>query len=129
MKNTRIDFMAVVIVLLAGCVPVFAHHGMAGYDSTKLATVKGTVTAIEFANPHVLVHLEVKGASGNIEKWLVEGTSPNMLVREGWNKNNVKPGDIITATGHPAKNGANAMRIEKLVLSNGQELTFTGPGS
>ncbi len=75
------------------------------------------------------MQLNVKGNNGSVEKWVVEGTSPNMLVREGWAKNTVKPGDEITATGHPAKDGSKALRIEKLVLSNGQELTFLGPGS
>ncbi len=129
MKKARFSFMAVVTVFLTVSVPVFAHHGRAGYDSTKLSTVKGTVSAVEFVNPHVQVHLDVKGSHGEVEKWLVEGTSPNMLVREGWEKNTVKPGDEITATGHPAKDGAKAMRIEKLVLPSGQELTFVGPGS
>jgi Family of unknown function (DUF6152) len=117
------------VAILAVSVPVLAHHGRAGYDTAKLATVKGTVTSVEFMNPHVLVQLEVKASNGTMEKWQVEGTSPNMLVREGWAKNTVKPGDEITATGHPAKDGAKAMRIEKLVLPNGQELTFVGPGS
>ena len=129
MKKARFSFTAVVTVLLTVSVPVFAHHGRAGYDSTKLSTVKGTVSAVEFVNPHVQVHLDVKGSHGEVEKWLVEGTSPNMLVREGWEKNTVKPGDEITATGHPAKDGTKALRIEKLVLPSGQELMFTGPGS
>jgi hypothetical protein len=129
MKKARFSFMAATTVLLAVAIPAFAHHGRAGYDSAKLSTVRGTVSAVEFVNPHVRVHLDVKGNNGGVEKWLVEGTSPNMLVREGWEKNTVKPGDEITATGHPAKDGTNAMRIEKLVLSSGQELTFLGPGS
>ena len=114
---------------LAISFPVSAHHGRAGYDSAKIATVKGTVVSVDFVNPHVLVQLNVKGADGSTEKWIVECTSPNMLVREGWAKNTVKPGDEITASGHPAKDGAKTLRIQKLVLSNGQELTFLGPGS
>jgi len=129
MKNRRFGFAAVVTVLLTVAIPAFAHHGRAGYDSAKTATVKGTVIAVDFVNPHVLVQLNVKSDNGNAEKWLVEATSPNMLVREGWAKSTVKPGDVITATGHPAKDGTRAMRIEKLVLSSGQELTFLGPGS
>ena len=121
--------LVAMIGLLSFSIPVFAHHGRAGYDSAKLSTVKGTVSTVEFVNPHVRVHLDVKGNNGNVEKWLVEGTSPNMLEREGWNKNTVKPGDEITATGHPSKDGTKAMRIEKLILSSGQELTFLGPGS
>ena len=129
MKKLSKSWLIAGIGFLAISAPLFAHHGRAGYDSAKIATVKGTVTAVEFVNPHVLLQLNVKANSGSVEKWQVEGTSPNMLVREGWLKNTVKLGDEITATGHPAKDGAKALRIEKLVLSNGQELTFLGPGS
>ena len=72
--------------------------------------------------------LDVKDDKGNTGKWVGEGTSPNMLVREGWDRKTVKPGDQITATGHPARNGTNSMRIEKIVLPSGRELTFEGPG-
>jgi DNA/RNA endonuclease YhcR with UshA esterase domain len=117
------------VLLLAISIPASAHHGRASYDATKLSTVKGTVTSIAFVNPHVQVFLNVKTGNGGVEKWLVEGTSPNMLVREGWDKNAVKPGDQITATGYPAKSGAKALRIEKIVLPNGREVTFEGPGN
>ncbi len=128
MKGRFFFTLAVVVGLLAASVPVSAHHGRANYDPAKLTTVKGTVTSFEFVNPHMLVLLNVKTSSGNVEKWIVEGTSPNMLVREGWNKNTLKPGDHITATGHPARNGSNSMRIEKLVMANGRTVTFEGPG-
>jgi len=119
-------------VSAAGClaagVPIFAHHGQASYDETKLATIMGTVSAFQFSNPHAQLFLDVKTEKGVIEKWVGEGTSPNMLVREGWDKKTVKPGDMITATGHPARNGTYNMRIEKVVLPSGRELTFEGPG-
>lgn len=114
------------LLLAAG--PALAHHGKATYDETKLATVMGTVSSFEFSNPHAEIYLDVKDDKGNIERWMGEGTSPNMLVREGWSRKTIKPGDLITATGHPARNGANSMRIEKVVLPNGKELTFEGPG-
>lgn len=129
MRNKGMSLLVAAIGIVAASFPAYAHHGRAGYDSTKLSTVKGTVTAVEFANPHVRVELDVKGNNGSVEKWMVEGTSPNMLVREGWSKNTVKPGDQVTATGYPAKDGSKAMRIEKLILPNGQELSFLGPGS
>jgi hypothetical protein len=128
-KHKGMNLLVALIVLLAISLPVSAHHGRAGYDSAKTATVKGTVISVDFVNPHVLVQLDVKGGDGSTEKWIVEGTSPNMLVREGWAKNTVKPGDEITASGHPAKDGGKTLRIQKLVLANGHELTFLGPGS
>ena len=105
-----------------------AHHGRAGYDATKFFTIMGTVSSFQFSNPHAQLILDVRDDKGKIEKWVGEGTSPNMLVREGWNRRTIKPGDQITATGHPARDGSNTMRIEKIVLPNGKELTFEGPG-
>ena len=114
--------------LLGMSVSALAHHGRASYDATKIFTLMGTVSSFQFSNPHALLILNVKNDKGNIEKWIGEGTSPNMLVREGWDRMTIKPGDQITATGHPARKGMNSMRIEKIILSNGRELTFEGPG-
>jgi DNA/RNA endonuclease YhcR with UshA esterase domain len=116
------------IALLGASHPALAHHGRASYDATRVFTIMGTVSDFQFSNPHVELFLDVKDDKGNIEKWIGEGTSPNMLVREGWSRRTIKPGDQITATGHPARNGANTMRIDKIVLPNGKELTFEGPG-
>ena len=116
------------IALLGVSYPALAHHGRATYDETKLATIMGTVSAFQFSNPHAQLFLDVKDDKGRVEKWIGEGTSPNMLVREGWDKKTIKPGDQITATGHPSRNGTNTMRIEKVVLPSGRELTFEGPG-
>src|ERR1700674_4643243 len=116
------------IALLGVSYPARAHHGRASYDATKIFTLMGTVSSFQFSNPHALLILNVKNDKGNIEKWIGEGTSPNMLVREGWDRMTIKPGDQITATGHPARKGLNSMRIEKIVLPNGRELSFEGPG-
>jgi len=99
----------------------FAHHGEAHYDASRLVTVRGIVTDFEFINPHVQISFDVKDARGNVEKWVGEATSPNMLIRRGWDRTTVKPGDEITATGHPAKNGSNSLRLEKLVIG-GKEI-------
>jgi Family of unknown function (DUF6152) len=128
MQNRILASVAAGIVLFGVSHPALAHHGRATYDETKLATIMGTVSSFQFSNPHALLILNVKDGKGNIEQWIGEGTSPNMLVREGWDKRTIKPGDQITATGHPARNGTNSMRIEKIVLPNGRELTFEGPG-
>ena len=116
------------IALLGITHAAFAHHGRASFDATKIFTIMGTVSAFEFSNPHVELILEVRDTKGNVEKWIGEGTSPNMLVREGWDRKTIKPGDQITATGHASRNGTNTMRIEKILLPNGKELTFEGPG-
>jgi DNA/RNA endonuclease YhcR with UshA esterase domain len=116
------------IALLGISHSAHAHHGRASYDATRVFTIMGTVSAFQFSNPHTQLFLDVKDGKGKIEKWVGEGTSPNMLVREGWDRKTIKPGDQITATGHPARDGSYNMRIEKIVLPNGRELTFEGPG-
>ena len=128
MRKEITAFVVAGIALLSASYPALAHHGRASYDVTRVFTIMGTVSDFQFSNPHVELYLDVKDEKGNIEKWIGEGTSPNMLVREGWSRRTIKPGDQITATGNPARNGANTMRIEKIVLPNGKELTFEGPG-
>lgn len=113
--------LVVTALSLLAIVPAYAHHGSAGYDMSKPATITGTVTAYNFTNPHVLISMDVKNASGAIEKWEGELTSPNRLSREGWSKNTLKPGDQVTLIGAPAKSGSPTMIIRK-VLKDGQEI-------
>ncbi len=102
--------------------PLRAHHGETNYDTEKMTTVKGIVTEFQFINPHVQVFMDVKNDKGEIEKWSAEARSPTMLVRVGgWDKNTLKPGDVITMIGFRAKNGANILRLKKIVLANGEE--------
>ena len=115
-----------VVALLGVSGSTFAHHGTANYDMTKLVTLKGTVTDFQFVNPHVLILVDVKNDKGVVEHWQAEATSPNHLVRAGWTKNIVKSGDQITISGFRAKNGANVLRFEKMVLANGQEISEGG---
>jgi Family of unknown function (DUF6152) len=103
--------------------PLRAHHGETNYDTEKVVSVKGTVTDFQFINPHVQIFLDVKNDKGEIEKWSCEARSPIMLVRVGgWDKNTLKPGDVITASGFRAKNGSNILRLKKIVLANGREM-------
>ena len=110
---------AVVPLVVSG--PVFAHHGQAKYDVSEI-TLTGTVREFQFSNPHAEVLFEVKDSKGNVEKWIGEASSPNMLVRDGWSRNSLKPGDRISASGHPARDGSRVIFLEKLVLPNGREL-------
>src|SRR5262245_24525379 len=95
---------------------LMAHHSAAGYESTKQITVTGSVTEFHFVNPHVLIYMTGKDESGTTHKWQGELTSPNRLVRVGWTKDMMKPGDAIALTGYPAKDGGNSIRITKVVL-------------
>jgi Family of unknown function (DUF6152) len=109
-------------VLLMIAAPIFAHHGTSAYDTTKLTTVKGTVTDFQFNNPHVMISVESKDDKSKVELWICEANSPNVLTRHGWNRDIIKKGDQITIIGNRPKNGAKTMRLQKVVLSNGQEL-------
>jgi uncharacterized protein DUF6152 len=107
--------------------PAFAHHGSAAYDMSKTLTVTGTVTDFQFVNPHVLIAMDAKDASGKVEKWQGELTSPNHLARAGWTKSTLKPGDEITLIGGPAKSGSPTMWIRK-IMKDGQEVSLGGAG-
>jgi Family of unknown function (DUF6152) len=99
-----------------------AHHGDAGYDVTKLVTVKGTVTEFHFQNPHIEIFIDVK-KDDQVEKWHGELNSPNLVSRMvGWNGKTLKPGDEIVLIGYRAKNGLNVLRLEKVLLANGTEI-------
>jgi hypothetical protein len=127
MKRKLFAAMAAVASLLILSGPVAAHHGVAGYDMTKTITVHGTVTKFDWSNPHVVVYLDAKNESGEMQHWTIEFASPVHMVRAGWSKNAMKTGDDITIDTHPSRNGApvgissTITFILKTVI-NGQEL-------
>jgi|ERR1700686_3145666 hypothetical protein len=122
MKNWVLG-LTIMIAALFVSAPILAHHGETNYDTDKLVTVKATVTNFLFINPHVQIFMDEKTDKGEIEKWICEARSPAMLVRNGdWDKNTLKPGDVITATGFRSKNGTNILRLKKIVLADGKEL-------
>jgi hypothetical protein len=125
-KNSRVIFFAILIMLLTLAPLAFAHHGNANYDTSKSITVKGVVTGFEFINPHVLIHWDAKDDSGTAQKWQGELTSPNRLTRVGWTKSSIKPSDTISISGYPAKSGSNEIWIQKVVLGTGEELPMGG---
>jgi hypothetical protein len=113
------------LVLLAGlflvCGSVFAHHGGAEYDRTKLLNLKATVTEFRFINPHVLFKFEVKDEKGNVEEWQGEVSNPLQLARQGWTRKTFKPGDQLTFIGNPTKTGVKSMWITRIILPNGED--------
>jgi hypothetical protein len=112
--------LAAVVLLVSGL--AFAHHGAAGYESNKVTTLKGTVTEFRFQNPHAQIFLDVKDSTGKVQNWILEAVGIATLSRSGWSKSIMKPGDEITVTGNPAKNGSPSMRLTKVVLASGKEL-------
>jgi hypothetical protein len=106
--------------LFAVSLPVCAHHGAAEYDNTKTISLQGTVTNLQYLNPHALIVFTVKDDKGQATEWTAELQSPNLLSRRGWSRSTLKPGDQIIVTGHPVKNGAKAMTGQKVVFSDGR---------
>lgn len=115
--------LAAVLFLLVS-VPIFAHHGAASYDISKMTTLKGTITSIQWMNPHATIDIDVSETTGKTQKYTVESVSPLGLSRNGWTKDSLKPGDQITVTGNLSKNGTHILRLKKIVFPDGKVLTL-----
>lgn len=117
---------SVCLLTLSGVLAI-AHHGVdPSYDNAHPTTLKGTVTAFEFINPHAKLSVDVKDANGIIEKWSIEMGSPNSLRRNGWNKDTIKPGDEINFTGAAAKDKTRKMILHKFSFADGREAPRAG---
>jgi hypothetical protein len=121
MKKRAIPQLALAVSLLCVSVPLFAHHGTAAFDDKKV-TLKGTVTEWFWSNPHCLLQIDVKGDDGQIVHWIGETQNPVTMVNGGWSKASFKPGDEVTVTIMPVKNGAPLGRIMTVLLPNGKTL-------
>ena len=112
-------FSALVMFLAAGTLAI-AHHGLTAFDQTNKLTLKGSVTAFHFVNPHCVVEFEVKDDKGRVQEWKAEMTSPAHL--KGWTATSLEPGNVVTVTGYRAKSGAAYLWVTNLSSSNGVEL-------
>jgi hypothetical protein len=119
----RIKVIMTFLCFLAVSVPLFAHHGTAAYDTDKKITLKATVTEWFWANPHCFLKFDAKDDKGNVAHWATETSNPSDMVNLGWSKDTFKPGDVITVTFIPVKNGNPIGRVESVVLANGQTLS------
>jgi Family of unknown function (DUF6152) len=131
--KVRLAALLAGVVLFAAAVPVFAHHAFAAeYDALKRLTLKGKVTKWELVNPHSWIHLEVTTPDGKVTEWMVEGGSPNSLLRNGFNKNSLPAGTEILVEGYQAKDGANrAVGANLTYAADGKRLFLGGsaPGA
>jgi len=122
-RNLLIVF-TIVVILFSAVATVSAHHSAAAtYDATKKITLKGTVTRVEWKNPHVFYFIDVKDSSGKVVNWAIEASTPNQLYRAGWRKTDLPTGSTVTlADTSPARNGLAKASGGKLTLPDGRKV-------
>ncbi len=126
-KSTWILWIAGMLVTAA--LPAAAHHSFSAvFDQNKPAKFSGTVTKVEWTNPHVWFYVDVKDEAGNVTSYACEGGPPNILVRNGWTKNSLKVGDMVAVSGFRAKDDTNTISTREIVLPDGKKV-FSGSNS
>lgn len=115
---------------LAAAASAVAHHAFSTeFDATKPITLKGTITQVEWINPHAWIHLDVKKDDGTVEKWMIEAGSPNTLVRRGLTRDSIPSGTQVVVFGYRHRNGSNAANGRDVTLPDGRRLFITSPGT
>ncbi len=116
--RTKLAVWTATVGLFLMVAPMFAHHAfVAEFDPNKPLKLKGTVTKMEWINPHSWIHIDVKGDDGKVTSWMIEGGSPNTLFRRGLTKESLAIGTEVLVDGYQAKDGSNR--------ANGRDVTFT----
>lgn len=109
--------------IILGIIPVVAHHSFnAEYDFTKPVTLTGVVIKWELINPHGWITLDAKDADGAVTRWMIETGNPNALIRAGWRKDSLKPGDEVIVEGYRSKDGSNTVNGSSVRFPDGRRL-------
>ena len=126
MRNIRGLSLAVGFSVVMPVAAALAHHSFAAeFDADKRVTLKGTITKVEWMNPHTYFYIDAEDEDGKVVNWAVEGGAPNTLYRQGWKPTSLKVGDRITVVGSRAKNGSNLANAIAFILPDGRCL-FAG---
>ncbi len=114
---------AVVVLTILSGAPVWAHHAFAAeFDAKKPVKLRGTVTKMEWINPHAWIHVDVKKADGTVDEWMVEAGTPNTLLRRGFTRDSLKPGTEIIVDGYQSKDGSLRANGRDVTLPDGKTL-------
>jgi hypothetical protein len=126
MRRVFTQLGATAVLCLLGATAAAAHHAFAAeYDGTKPLTLRGKVTEVEWVNPHIWIHIDVKGPDGKVASWAVECGAPNTLMRRGWRRDSLPIGTEIVVDGFHAKSGKNMVNAKNFTFSDGRVL-FAG---
>src|SRR5262249_60775897 len=116
--------------MLLPAAPLSAHHAFtAEFDADQPVKLEGTVSRVEWVNPHIWIHIDVKDKDGKSEEWMVEGGTPNTLLRRGLTTNTLKPSMAIVVTGFRAKDGSRRANGKDLSYPDGRRILLANPGS
>ncbi len=128
MKTTLSFALAVTLGLLLAVAPMLAHHSFAAeFDGSKPMDLVGTVTKVDWVNPHSWIYIDVKSDDGTVANWGLETGPPNVLYRGGWRRDTVKPGDSITVHGFVAKDGSHTLAARQITTPDGRRLFAGSP--
>jgi hypothetical protein len=122
----NLRFQALLVVVAVLCASSLSAHHSWPVSYSKLVTVKGTVTALTWENPHPMIALDVRGADGKVEKWSIGGPAITRMEGSGWSRTTLKIGDMITGIGYQFADGSKIIRLEKVMLADGKELPVYG---
>ena len=130
MGSKSLTRLAVVAGLILANLPAQAHHSFAAeYDTKKPVELTGTVTSIEWVNPHAWIHLDVKNADGTVTSWMIEAGAPNGLLRRGFTKNSLPPGTEIVVEGWQAKDESTRANGSNITYPDGRKLFIGSQGT
>jgi hypothetical protein len=127
MRTQMIALSAVLAASLFRATEVLAHHSNVAFEVTKVVTIAGVVKAFEWRNPHTWVILTIDDGKGGKVDWAVEGRAPGVLLRAGWTRNSLQPGDMITVDMSPAKDGSKTGLVARVINADGTILPNAGP--
>jgi len=129
MTRNRIARSIAAVALLVAGAPVLAHHSFsAEFDANKPVELKGTVVKVEWINPHTWIHIDVKQPDGSVQRWMIEGGTPNTLLRRGLTRESLPAGTEVVVDGYRAKNGSNRANGRDVQFPDGRKLFMGSSG-